>query len=106
MMVLQIAQINMLRNRAKDELNTLVGINQMQYLKGFESAVENVYLEANRSRDIDGFVSDECCKRLLNFIEDISNILESPHTIHFIKGQLAAYSLCKSTIEQCLTVVK
>jgi len=104
-MKFHISKINQLRNKAKDDLNTLVGINQMQYLRGFEFAIENVYLESNRSRDIDGFVSQEICDKLLIFISENVNILANHQSSNSINGQIAAYTLCKEEIEKSLAQV-
>lgn len=104
-MVLKISQLSQLKNKAKNDLNTLVGVNQMQYLKGFESAIDNVYLEANRYRDIDGYISDECCNKLLAFIDYLELVLGEYEDLHFIKGQIAAYVLCKKEIEKSIAQV-
>jgi hypothetical protein len=99
---MNIATINQLRNQAKNDLNTIVGIDQMQYLQGFESAVENNYLEANRYRDIDGNISVEACSILLTFISKLLDIATQNQNIYFFKGQAKALVLTKEVIEKSL----
>jgi hypothetical protein len=102
---MNISTINQIRNQAKNDLNTIVGIDQMQYLQGFESAIENVYLESNRYRDIDGNISEESCIILLRFIVKLVDIANQNQNIYFFKGQLKALSLTKELIEQSLSHV-
>ena len=102
---MNISSISQLRNQAKNDLNTIVGIDQMQYLRGFESAVENVYLEANRYRDIEGNILDSACDKLLIFVKQLINIATNNQNIYFFKGQLSALLLCEDIIEKSLTQV-
>jgi hypothetical protein len=102
---MNISIINQLRNQAKVDLNTIVGIDQMQYLQGFESAIENIYLESNRYRDIDGNISEEACIVLLRFIMKLVDIVIPNQNIYFFKGQLKALLLTKEVIENSLVEV-
>jgi hypothetical protein len=102
---MNIFTINQLRNQAKNDLNTIVGIDQMQYLQGVESAIETIDVESNRYRDIDVNIADEAINILFIFISKLLDIAIQNQNIYFFKGQLKALLLTKEVIEKSLPPV-
>lgn len=95
---MHISKIRMLKSKSKENLNTLVGVSQMQYSTGFESAIENVYLESNRFINIDGQVSSDGCVKLCEFCSKNQEKIELSQAYPFSQGMYEAYQLCKDTI--------
>jgi hypothetical protein len=103
---MHISKISLLRNQSRNKLNTLSSVDQMQYILGFESTVENVYLEANKYRDIDANISISFCSLLCQFCSDNQERLESNSSFSFIKGCYDAYQLCKDEVNNCIKLAE
>lgn len=88
----------MIKNKAKENLNTLVGISQMQYVTGFEAAIENIYCEANRYGNIEGIISIDGLTRLCEFCSDNQTAISSTQKFSFLQGAFEAYQICKDTL--------
>lgn len=95
---MHIAKIRMIKSKAKENLNTLVGISQMQYTVGFESAIENVFCEANRYGDIEGIISLDGLARLCEFCSDNQAAVSHTQKFSHLQGAFEAYQICKDTL--------
>lgn len=100
--MMHISEISKLRNKAKENLNTLVGISQMQYVIGFESAVENVYLECSKLANIDREITQEYQARVLTFCEKLASDINQTSTLSFDMGRLEAYKMCRDVLSKSM----
>lgn len=99
---MNIADILEIKKTSISNLNTLVGIDQMQHVLGFDAAVDVVFLEASKYRDAEGYITTDNCIILCQFCSDNQEWLDCRGKNQFYQGMYDAYQLCKDLVNTAI----